>query len=237
MASQGIIYAEMESYRHMCRFNSGFFYEHPLMKQYKYYWRVEPDVNFFCNVDYDPFRYLRENNKLYGFTISIYEFELTIESLWGHVKEFIQKNPQYLDKNNFMDFLSNDGGDSYNLCHFWSNFEIADMDFWRSEAYTKFFNYLDSTGGFFYERWGDAPVHSIGVSLFADRDQIHYFDDIGYNHGVYSMCPIDEHVWLDKKCSCEPNSDFTFRGYSCGQHYFKVTGKKKPDNWEQYADL
>ena len=33
----------------------------------------------------------------------------------------------------------------------WSNFEIADMDFWRSEAYSKFFEHLDATGGFYYE--------------------------------------------------------------------------------------
>ena len=33
----------------------------------------------------------------------------------------------------------------------WSNFEIADMDFWRGPAYTAFFKYLDSTGGFYYE--------------------------------------------------------------------------------------
>jgi hypothetical protein len=33
----------------------------------------------------------------------------------------------------------------------WSNFEIADMDFWRGEAYTAFFEYLDSHGGFYYE--------------------------------------------------------------------------------------
>lgn len=33
----------------------------------------------------------------------------------------------------------------------WSNFEIASMDFWRGEAYTKYFEYLDATGGFYYE--------------------------------------------------------------------------------------
>jgi hypothetical protein len=38
--------------------------------------------------------------------------------------------------------------DAYSV---WSNFEIADMDFWRSEAYTKFFEYLENTGGFYYE--------------------------------------------------------------------------------------
>lgn len=27
-----------------CRFNSGFFYKHPIMQQFDYYWRVEPWV-------------------------------------------------------------------------------------------------------------------------------------------------------------------------------------------------
>ena len=33
----------------------------------------------------------------------------------------------------------------------WSNFEIADMDFWRSEPYSAYFDYLDKQGGFYYE--------------------------------------------------------------------------------------
>jgi hypothetical protein len=33
----------------------------------------------------------------------------------------------------------------------WSNFEIGDLDFWRGEAYSKFFDHLDEAGGFYYE--------------------------------------------------------------------------------------
>ena len=29
--------------------------------------------------------------------------------------------------------------------------EIADMEFWRGEAYTAYVDYLDRTGGFYYE--------------------------------------------------------------------------------------
>ena len=43
----------------------------------------------------------------------------------------------------------------------------------------KFFEHLDKKGGFYYERWGDAPVHSIGAALFAKKEQIHFFNDIG----------------------------------------------------------
>ena len=38
----------MISYRHMCRWNSGFFYKHPRLQHFDWYWRVEPNVG-------DPF--------------------------------------------------------------------------------------------------------------------------------------------------------------------------------------
>ena len=84
------------------------------------------------------------------------------------VSEFMALHPEYIQKDNSMAFLSDNGGESYNLCHCmcfwvlflaeltiptqdWSNFEIADMDFWRGEVYQKFFEYLESKGGFYYE--------------------------------------------------------------------------------------
>jgi hypothetical protein len=63
----------------------------------------------------------------------------------------------------------------------WSNFEIADMDFWRGPAYTAYFNHLEANGGFYYERWGDAPVHSIAAALFLPQREIHFFEEIGYD--------------------------------------------------------
>lgn len=105
----------------------------------------------------------------------------------------------------------------YSTCHFWSNFEIADMSFWRSQAYEDYFNHLDRAGGFFYERWGDAPVHSIALGLFEDSSKIHWFRDIGYQHIPYFNCPnsprckgcmtgrfTDGESWLMKE-DCRPN--------------------------------
>lgn len=43
----------------------------------------------------------------------------------------------------------------------WSNFEIADMELWRGEAYSKFFDYLDKAGGFYYEVILQRFLHSI----------------------------------------------------------------------------
>jgi len=214
MMAQRIIYAGSVPYRNMCRFNSGFFFHHELLKPYRYYWRVEPDVKFFCDMQYDPFVYMEDNDKVYSFTISLVEWEPTIPTLWSTVKEFIATHPQYIEEQNAMDYLSADGGQSYNLCHFWSNFEIADMDFWRGEAYQAFFQYLESKGGFYYERWGDAPVHSIAASLFARKDQIHFFRDIGYRHDPFQHCPSGVQ-WERGRCACDPNDTFDYHPNSC----------------------
>jgi len=84
----------------------------------------------------------------------------------------MKEHPDLMPKDNALGFVSDDGGETYNKCHcecrycsishalplcadyrclVWSNFEIGDLNFWRGEAYTKFFEFLDSKGGFYYE--------------------------------------------------------------------------------------
>ncbi|CAG8497240.1 16242_t:CDS:2, partial [Acaulospora colombiana] len=93
MESNNVIYGGSESYRHM----------------------LEPSVEFMCDVDYDPFLFMKKNKLIYGFTITILEFEATIPTLWKTVKEFTKEYPQYVAKDNIMNFISNDNGETYNL--------------------------------------------------------------------------------------------------------------------------
>ncbi|TFK80840.1 glycosyltransferase family 15 protein [Polyporus arcularius HHB13444] len=97
------------------------------------------------------------------------------------------------------------------------------MDFWRSEAYTKFFEHLDKKGGFYYERWGDAPVHSIAAALFQNKEKIHFFDEIGYEHNPYTHCPKGEGAWARGKCGCDPKRSFAdYDGYSCMRQWDRI---------------
>lgn len=212
LQKQNIAYANKVSYHNMCRYYSINFFNHPRMREFKYYWRFEPNTDYFCDIDYDVFKFMEMNNKVYGFVISLYDAQETMQNLWPETLKFLNKNKNYLNKNAAIDFLMEDmqnpikneftGG--YSTCHFWSNFEIADMDFYRGEAYSEWVKYLDQTGGFYYERWGDAPVHTLGVGLFADKNDIHWFRDIGYKHHPYTNCPNS------RKCQgCDPGH-FTF---------------------------
>lgn len=118
MKDRKIIYGDSVSYRHMCRFESGFFFRQPLMMNYDYYWRVEPSIELFCDIHYDPFRYMHENNKKYSFVLSLYEYIETIPTLWDSTKKFMTNHPEHIAEGNSMQFLSDDGGETYNKCHF-----------------------------------------------------------------------------------------------------------------------
>ncbi|CCH57847.1 hypothetical protein TBLA_0A00470 [Henningerozyma blattae CBS 6284] len=233
LTEMDVIYGDSESYRHMCRYQSGFFWRHELLDDYDWYWRVEPETNLHCEVSYDVFQWMQDNDKMYGFTLSIHEFEATVSSLWTSVKKFFRANPSYKNEYNLKKFISNDGGVTYNLCHFWSNFEVANLHLWRSPAYRHFFDFLDREGGFFYERWGDAPIHSIAASMFLPKEKIHHFKDIGYHHPPYNSCPIEDKIYKSNKCDCDQDKDFTFHDYACGQEFYAAQGIEKPINWRR----
>ncbi|KAJ1962990.1 hypothetical protein GGI12_002321, partial [Dipsacomyces acuminosporus] len=205
-------YGDSESYRKMCRFESGFFFRHPLLDGFDYYWRVEPGVEFTCAIPYDPFQYMVDNGKLYGFTITLREFPITVKTLWSTTNAFRAAYPDYIVPNNTLGWLTRkDGG--YNMCHFWSNFEIASLAFLRSPQYTAYFDFLDRAGGFFLERWGDAPVHSLAVAMFLNKSQVHYFD-IGYYHRPFQNCPGDAE-FNAQHCFCNSNRSMALHQDSC----------------------
>jgi alpha 1,2-mannosyltransferase len=109
---------------------------------------------------------------------------------------------------------------------------------------------LDRDGGFFYERWGDAPVHSIAAALLLKKDEIHFFNDIAYYHVPFTHCPNGEETRLKLKCHCNPKENFDWKDYSCTfwynvlachnvltllpgtSRYFELNGYDKPEGYE-----
>ncbi|KAI9206929.1 glycolipid 2-alpha-mannosyltransferase-domain-containing protein [Polychytrium aggregatum] len=212
--------AELENYHHMCRYFSGFFATHPALRDFKYYWRLEPSVSYYCTLNYDPFELMRKQNKIYGFNIVGVEILWTVPTLWSSTLEYLHsRNRSFPLHLRAFDQRTGDEPESesrYNYKYFFNNFEIADLDFFRSDEYLDYFKFLDDKGGFFFERWGDAPVHTLGIALFLDPSQVHYFHDIGYRHEGYIHCPVDipEDGVAYETCHCRdqmPKSDSIMR--------------------------
>lgn len=121
------------------------------------------------------------------------------------------------------------------------------MNWLRSRAYSDFFESLDNDGGFFYERWGDAPIHSIAAGLMLKKEEILFFNDIAYRHAPFTHCPTGDSHRLHLRCHCNPDDNFDWAGYSCKlrlvllnsisrltyrlgtSRYFDINEKERPD--------
>ena len=109
-------------------------------------------------------------NKTYGYTVALWEIDETVQGLFRFTSQY--RNARKLPTTNLWRSLIDPSwapfflrpllasinpqrdanGDLWSLCHLWSNFEIADMDFFRSEQYREYYQALDATGGFYYQR-------------------------------------------------------------------------------------
>lgn len=187
------------------------------MQPYKWYWRLEPGISFECPITLDPFAYMARENKRYAYTIALQEVGSTVRSLYRIVSDY--KDSMNITPSRYWNALINRSwaplpirwllrlapyrdinGDEWNLCHFWNNFEIADLDFFRRDDYRHMMEHLDKLGGFYTERWGDASVRSFAATLLLKPEEIHYFgDDMCYCHGDFCSPGIN---LLDNKTSC-----------------------------------
>ena len=122
-----------------------------------------------------------EQNKTYGFTIAMKELRETVPNIFRYASAYkrlnnitsqglwemftepddpkelrdlpvgmspndpLKNTPPEIDKEAME-------GERYNMCHFWSNFEIAKLDWFRSKEYMGFFEMMERSGGFWMER-------------------------------------------------------------------------------------
>lgn len=202
------------SYRHMCRFYSGLLPMHPSLDKYDYYWRLDADAVYYCDIPYDPFWLMKKWNKKYAFTMVLGEQFSTIRTLWQTTVKFMESHSDLLHPNSFIKSFVNPKSNYYNLCQFWNNFEIVSVGWLRSPEYQSYFRFLDQAGGFYYERWGDAPIRTLAAGMLLEPRDVHYFRDIGYFHYPHIAYPAEER-FPSRKCmpAREPHCPFSDR---CG---------------------
>lgn len=101
-------------------------------------------------------------------------WEMFIERPPEETKELPKEDPKYKKKPLPEEILSTEPGagslpdidpdamegEKYNMCHFWSNFEIARLDWFRSKEYNDFFDMMDRSGGFWMERVSSKHTNS-----------------------------------------------------------------------------
>ena len=141
----------------------------------QYYWRLDDDSLLLSNVSYDVFEFMQRHSLQYGYLWRHWDSLTCVEGLWEATERYIAESGL---KSEF--FSSWKRGYLY-----YNNFEISSTKMWLSDKYKLYIDYIDRLGGIFYNRWGDAPLHGIAVSMFVPKNQTYLFHDIGYRHGSY----------------------------------------------------
>ena len=130
---------------------------------------------------------MAKNKKKYGYVIALWELVETVPTLFHKVDSYKRTHkiktkavwiamldPSYLPwplRPLLNRFQNRDAdGNQWNLCYFWSNFEIADIDFFRSTEYRKLFEAF--------------------AALLLDPSELHHFADFGYEYAPFRYCPF-----------------------------------------------
>lgn len=165
-------------YRHMCRFFSGMIFEHPALRSYQYYMRLDSDSFILSPIDTDLFETMATQKYQYASypfgTEDVKEVYWAILGLEGAAAEFRAANPDIAFQSTSW------AGEVYN-----TNLEIVDMNVFREKSCSRLFKHLDLNGGIFYRRWGDAPIRRLTTSMMLRPESIWYMDKANfcYQHG------------------------------------------------------
>ncbi|KAI7863467.1 nucleotide-diphospho-sugar transferase [Spinellus fusiger] len=222
-------------WRKMTRYTAGFLAQHPLLKDLEYYWRVQADARYQCDILQDPFEMMKRENKKLAFAAFSRESSTTTPQLWQAVQSFMNENRRDvypLDQTIYPWVMELDREkkaqalqqpiNSASHCMAVNNFMIASLDFLRSKAYKDFFHSLDMTGGFFYEGWSDSYIHTIAAALFLKHQQVHYVQNLGYHYSDTENCPVDSSVYGRLKCTCNPQPSLVSTDYSCTSQWLQL---------------
>ncbi|KAM0750608.1 nucleotide-diphospho-sugar transferase [Meredithblackwellia eburnea MCA 4105] len=145
-------------YRNMCRFYSGFFWDHPAVRGYEYIWRLDTGVRFWCELDFDPIAEMNSLGKKYAYSILSTEGSKWTTNLWETTHEFLNDHPEWREEENMaaamLEERRKEKEGEWNMRIVYNNFEISHRSIWESPRYLSYFKHLDSQGGIYYDRWG-----------------------------------------------------------------------------------
>jgi hypothetical protein len=194
---------QKRGYRIMCRFWAGVVWTLPSMDRYDYYWRLDTDSVLTRPVLVDPFAHVfLERRCEYGYNFLKGENPHVAQGLY----EAFSRWAQLATRDGV---LSAEGFDRVKRLKqkaidpntgklwtpmFFNNFEMGSFRLKRSPVYQSFFRYVDMNEpyGILQYRWGDAPLHTLGVVAALPWDRLCNVTQqtVGYRHAAKRLEPL-----------------------------------------------
>jgi len=156
-------------YANMCRLFAGLImFARPLQK-FKYYWRIDGGDSALGAVTTDPFTYMQERKLGYGYGPLYAEqgcpwTNLKLPERHSHILRNAKEQgapAEILDLRIHCDRMR---------LHAYNNFEVVNMDVFRTDAFWTYFSEFDKAGGFFcgYEKGNSSDCKMDGFEILSN---------------------------------------------------------------------
>ncbi|ORZ23768.1 nucleotide-diphospho-sugar transferase, partial [Lobosporangium transversale] len=186
--------------RHKWRYTSGYLAQHELLDPYDIFWRIDPGVEIFCDIEEDPMLAMEASGKKLAWSLSSSINEIGVPGAWTIIQKFKETHPELISDSNDESFLMRESKDAFAACTYSVENSIGRVDFFRSPEYKAYFDFIDQEGPIYYEKWNDAAVVTIGLSLLNRRTDITFMKNLGWRLDS-STAPI---AYCPQDCPCDP---------------------------------
>jgi hypothetical protein len=162
---------------------------HPLVTLFSFYWRLDAHSYIFGPKPIeDPFEIMQKRHIQYAFTMVNEEGEDFARTLWSFFQKFL--NDLCLKDSAAFRQTQTDWFGGYSYAILYSNFEIINASLFRDHSLIRaWLHRVERNGGIYRYRWGDAPLHTLALTQFLERDQILCLRYFGYMHRTEYACP------------------------------------------------
>ena len=168
------------AYRHMIRWKVGQLWLMPELSSYEYVWSLDTDAFIVAPLTYDVFGLMKAKQATYGYVDVNVETPEVADGLGECVDDFLRRRPA-LHQTMLNDFRSG-ARRRWDGSKFYTNFQVARLDFGQSDAFRDLFKHIDEDGGIYRHRWGADPILFLAVHLFLSRADVVHFADVPYVH-------------------------------------------------------
>ena len=159
-------------YKGMCLFNFSEYINY--LEGYDYAIRLDGDSIIHSDLYLDDFI---STGKVHGYVRDKLDgHKETQETLPGVIKKYIRENE--------IEILCDEN--DINMEHYYSNFGIIKLDFWKSDPVVKFMNFIKQEDGICKYRWGDHVLQANILKMFCPPGSIVKFD-FKYEHGSHEF--------------------------------------------------
>ncbi|KAJ1453891.1 nucleotide-diphospho-sugar transferase [Pelagophyceae sp. CCMP2097] len=154
-------------YKHMCRFYGTQIFDIVATLGYDVIMRVDDDVFLLNTLEYDPFRVVWDSGVVYAWGATDKESHFKTEQTF---QPWVRKYCEYVD-------WGESAAATESRClgvadrvieeMYFNNVFASRVAFWQQPIVKKFLLDVDESHGIYTHRWGDAPIQSAAVRLFA----------------------------------------------------------------------